>query len=186
MPTDQPESATGKPPETVFRRLRRHWRIAATGLLLMAIGIGSLGQLIMVPLLGLTFIGIALLLMPLVLLVRKRTMRLACVTLLLLIATGLAVWINVWIGSGLYELGRPAIEGISYEEEWRLYNQIQNGMTRPEVSALLGKPKCVWFDAFRQSKGSAECWRYSHPGRWEFIDIFFSAEGRVVDKNIDN
>jgi hypothetical protein len=39
MATDQPESATGKPPETAFRRLLRQWHIAAMGLLLVATGI---------------------------------------------------------------------------------------------------------------------------------------------------
>jgi hypothetical protein len=182
MATEQPELATAKPPETVFRRLRRHWHIAALGLLLMAIGNGAMVLLITFHLLWLTFFGFALLLMPFALLVRNRTVRVACVTLLLLIATGLAVRCE----SEIYAFGRPAIEGKSSEEEERLYEQIQNGMTRPEIIALLGHPKRVWFDANRQSKGSVECWHYFHDGGWEFVDIFFSAEGQVVDKNIDN
>jgi hypothetical protein len=103
--------------------------------------------------------------------------RVACVTLLLLIATGLAVLFEYEI----YEAGRPMIEGKSDKEVFELCEQIQNGMTRREVAALLGPPRYI------QQNGPCERWRYQNGCRYlpvfcNFLEVCFSAEGKVVDK----
>ncbi len=77
-------------------------------------------------------------------------------------------------------MNRPTFDGKSESQVRPLYEQIQNGMTRQEVTALLGKPHFIWNDAQYQSSGSVEFWRYG--GGAQYVDIYFSPEGKVVEK----
>jgi hypothetical protein len=90
---------------------------------------------------------------------------------------------------GIYQAGGPLIEGITQKEVNQLYEQIQNGMTRQNVVALLGQPRYFRFEP-NQSKGSVESWRYAPKeafmngplGNWDYLEVCFSAEGKVVYK----
>ena len=193
----QEDNAAGPPAnagagDTVVRRLVRQWRFVAWGLALIAVslglpfaaarlgGLGGLGGLAVDLLPGLSVFGLALLLMPFALLARRKAVRRAIVALLFLAAAGGAT--TYYYGScALYE---PPLEGMSAAEGDALYVRINNGMTRDEVVALLGRPRTVYTDADFQKQGSAECWWY---GRGiAYIEVWLDAQGKVVAKRADS
>jgi hypothetical protein len=171
MCPEQPESLTEK----------HRWRIAALGLVVIAAGIVSSFYL-SVRLLPLTLFGVALILTPVLLLIRSHTFRVAYATLFLVALAEFAAWTEY----AIHQSGKPLIEGKSDEKVSALYAQIQNGMTRKDVAGLLGSPKVLFFGPGYQddSQKSFECWRYYN--EWQilgdFVEVRFDAAGKVVGK----
>jgi hypothetical protein len=128
------------------------------------------------------FFGVALVLSSFVLLIRNATARVACITVLLFLATELTVFQFFWA----FAAAGPLIEGKS---AGKVYENIHIGMTRLEVAALLGSPRSVTFEpslarGYNGNKDSVECWRYYN--KWQvlgdFVEVCFNPEGKVVDK----
>lgn len=93
----------------------------------------------------------------------KSRLRLLVSSVLVVCVVGLlAIW------GVIYYVWRPAIP------EHKLA-QIHDGMTKLEVSRILGEPRKI-----RKSADARETWFYYRPMQWATFSIEFSTEGEVT------